>query len=173
MYSMVHKCSYLSVLELFFIEPTTIHFVKEISKRINLAPTSVRNHIKQLMKEGLIKEKKAKPFDGLIANRENDDFLFRKRVYNLYSLKDLTDFLVLSCYPKLIVIFGSYSIGEDVETSDIDILILTKTKKDIDLKELERKLKRKIHLIIIDNLDKLEKGLIKKIYNGMVLYGGF
>jgi predicted nucleotidyltransferase len=163
----------MQVLEVFFIEPTTIHFVKEIGRRINLAPTSVRNHIKELMTSSLIKKKKAKPFDGFIGNRKNDDFIFYKRVYNLYSLKKLTDFLVSSYYPKLVVVYGSYSLGEDVENSDIDILILTKTKGEINLKEFETKLKRKIHLLIIDDLKKIDTKLKKRIWNGMVLYGGF
>lgn len=170
---MVQKCSLLKVLEVFFIEPTTIHFVKEISKKIKLAPTSVRNHIKELLKEGLIKRKKAKPFNGFIANRENDSFIFYKRVYNLYSLKNLIDFLVKSYYPKLIVVYGSYSLGEDVENSDIDIFILSKSKKEVNLKEFEEKLKRKIHLLITKDLEKLDTRLRKKVWNGIVLYGGF
>ena len=104
---MERECSYLKVLEVFFVEPTTIHFIKEISKKINLALTSVRNYIKDLMTRELIK--KGKSFDGFIANKENEDFIFCKKVYNLYSLKDLTNFLVSNLWPKLIVVFGSYA----------------------------------------------------------------
>lgn len=172
MYHMVQKCSYLRVLEVFFVEPTTIHFIKEISKRIKLAPTSVRKLINNLSKEELIKTKKSKPFDGFIANRENENFIFYKRVYNLYSLKESMDFIVSKCYPKLIVVFGSYCLGEDIEKSDIDLYILPKTKKEINLEKCERKLKRKIN-IISTNIDKLEKNLKKKIYNGVVLHGSF
>ena len=163
----------MKVLEVFFVEPTTVHFIKGISKKINLAPTSVRKHIKDLLAKELIKKKKAKPFDGFIANRENDGFIFYKRVYNLYSLKDLTNFLISNFWPKLIVVFGSYARGEDVETSDIDILIISKERKEINLDKFERKLKRKINLLIIDKLKKLDENIIKKIYNGIVLYGGF
>ncbi|OYT38257.1 hypothetical protein B6U82_00310 [Candidatus Pacearchaeota archaeon ex4484_31] len=170
---MGQKCSYLKVLEVFFVEPTTLHFIKEISKKIGIAPTSVRNHIKDLLDKDLIKKKKARPFDGFIANRENEDFIFYKKVYNLYSLKELTEFLISSLWPKLIVVFGSYARGEDIEESDIDILIISKTKKEINLKKFEKKLKRKINLLIIDKLEKLDKNLIKKIYNGIVLYGSF
>jgi len=170
---MEQKCSYLKVLEIFFIEPTTTHFIKEISRKINLAPTSVRNHIKDLLAKNLIKKKKAKPFNGLVANRENEDFIFYKRVYNLYSLKQLTDFLISTFWPKLIVVFGSYTKGEDIEKSDIDILIISKTKKEINLERFEKNLKRKINLLIVEKLEKLDKNIIKKIYNGTVLYGGF
>ena len=170
---MGQKCSYLKVLEVFFIEPTTTHFIKEISKKINLAPTSVRNYIKDLLAKNLIKKKKAKPFDGFVANRENEEFVFYKRVYNLYSLKELSKFLTSIFWPKLIVVFGSYARGEDVEESDIDILIISKVKREVNLEKFKKDLKREINLLIIDKLKKLNKNLIKKIYNGIVLYGGF
>jgi len=170
---MVQKCSLLRVLEIFFIEPTAIHFVREISKRIKLAPTSVRNHLKELLKEGLIKRKKARPFDGFVGNRESDDFILQKRAYNLCSLKGLSSLIVSACYPKLIVVYGSYSLGEDIENSDIDIFVLTKVKKEINLEGLEKKLKRGIHPILIEDLGKLDARLRKKIYNGIVLYGAF
>lgn len=170
---MEQKCSFLRVLEVFFVEPMAVHFTKEISRRIGLAPTSVRNNIKELLSTNLIKKKKSKPFDGFIANRENSDFIFYKRVYNLYSLKEITDFLVSAYYPKLIVVYGSYASGEDVENSDIDIFILSKTKKDVNLEKSEKKLERKIHLLVSDNLEDLDLSLRKKIWNGIVLYGGF
>lgn len=170
---MVQKCNYLKVLEIFFVEPTTIHFIKEISKRINLAPTSVRNYVRKLIAENLIKKKKTKPFDGYVANRENESFIFYKKVYNLYSLKELNEFLISSFWPKLIVVFGSYARGEDVEESDIDILVVSKVKKNINLGKFEKKLKRRINLLIVDKLEKIDKKIIKKIYNGIVLYGGF
>jgi predicted nucleotidyltransferase len=170
---MIQKCTILKVLEVFFIEPTTAHFIREISRKINLAPTSVRNHIKELMKQGLIIKKKANPFDCFLANRENEDFIFYKRIYNFFSLKELTNFLIHAYYPKLIVVYGSYSLGEDIEASDIDILILSKVKKRINLEKFEKKLKRTVHIFVVDSLNKLDVKLMKNIYNGIVLYGGF
>ena len=169
----IFENGYLRVLRVFFIEPATIHFIKEISRKIKLAPPSVRNYIKLFLRSGLIIKKSAKPFNGLIANRDNDDFIFYKRVYNLYSLKDLTNFLISTYHPKSIVLFGSYSLGEDIETSDIDIFILTKIEKEINLGGFETKLKRNINLLIVDSLDKVDKNLKKKIFNGIVLHGGF
>lgn len=170
---MVQEYNYLRVLEVFFVEPTTIHFIKEISKRIKLAPTSVRNYIKKLLKNNLIKIEKSKPFDGFIANRDNNDFIFYKRVYNLYTLKELRDFLFESYYPKSIIVFGSYSIGEDVESSDIDVVLLSKTKKEIPLNKYEKKLRRTIHLLVVKDLKELSKNVRENVQNGIVLYGGF
>ena len=169
---MVQKCSLIRTLEIFFIEPTTIHFIKEISRKIKLAPTSIRNNIKELLKDNLIKIKKTKPFNGFIANRESNSFIFYKRIYNLYSLKNLIDFLVESYYPKLVVVYGSYSLGEDLESSDINIIII-KSNNEIKLGNFEKKLKRKIQIISINDLNELDINLKKKVLNGIVLYGGF
>ncbi len=170
---MVQKCSLLKVLQIFFEEPTSIHFIREISRKIKLAPTSVRNHMKELLKDDMIKRKRYKPFDGFIANRENDNFIFYKRVYNLYSLKNITDFLLTSYYPRLIAVYGSYSLGEDIENSDIDVIVISKTKKEVDLEIFEEKLKREIHLLVIESLENIDTKLRKKVWNGIVLYGGF
>lgn len=168
---MVQKCSYLRVLEVFFKEPTAVHFIKEIGKRIKLSPTSVRANVKSLLREGLIMEKKSKPFDGFAANRENDKFIFYKRLYNFYVLNSLKDELVEILHPQAIVVFGSYFLGEDVETSDIDILIISKVKEELNLKNFEKSLGRKINIIFITNLSKLDRNIQKKVINGFVIYG--
>jgi len=168
---MKQKCSILNVLKVFFEEPLNLHFIREISKKINLAPTSVRNNIKELLKNNLIIKQKSKPFDGYVANRENSEFIFYKKVHNFYSLKKLAGFLDKNFYPRLAVVFGSYSLGEDVETSDIDLLIISKRK--IELNKFEKELKREINILAIDNLNKLEKPILNKVYNGFVICGGF
>jgi predicted nucleotidyltransferase len=170
---MVQKCSRVKVLEVFFKEPTNIHYIKEISRKIDLAPTSVRKYIKELNKEGLIKKKESKPFDGWVANRENEEFIYYKRVYNFWSLKNLADYLENKFYPKITVVFGSYCLGEDVEDSDIDILIISKNGKNLDLKKYEKELNRGIHLIVENSLNKLNKKVRKKVKNGIVLSGSF
>lgn len=172
MYHMIQKCSLLNVLEVFFKEPTAIHFIREIGKKINLSQTSVRNHVKELERKRLIIKQKAKPFDGFIANRENDKFIFYKQSYNFYSLYELKNFLVKSLYPKTIIIFGSYSRGEDIEKSDIDLLILSKIEKNIDIKKFEKLLNRKINITFMDNLTKLDKSVKINVLNGWVIYGG-
>ncbi|MBU1136366.1 MAG: nucleotidyltransferase domain-containing protein [Nanoarchaeota archaeon] len=168
---MVQKSSYERILEVFFKEPTEIHFIKEIGRKINLAHTSVRNNVKMLLDEKLIQIKKSKPFDGYIANRDSDKFLFLKRAYNFFSLYELKEKIISEIHPKAIVLFGSYLSGEDVEESDIDILIISKIKNNIDLKKFEKKLNRKINFLIVKKLEDLDKNIQKKILNGVVLHG--
>lgn len=159
------------VAEVFFKEPAEIHFIKEISRKIKIAPTSVRNIIKDLDKNRLIVKKQSKPFNGYIANRESEDFIFYKKIYNLYSLKDLTREIINQIYPSAIVLFGSYSRGEDVKSSDIDIFIISKVKKEINVSLFEKILERKINILVLDKIEKLDESIKKKINNGIVLYG--
>lgn len=168
---MIHKSSMLAVLEVFFKEPTKVHFIREISRKISLAQTSTRNNTKYLLKEGLIKEEKGHPFDGLAANRESEQFILYKKLYNFYSLEKLKKRIVEEIYPTSIVLFGSYSRGEDIETSDIDILILSKLKKELSLEIFEKELGRKINIMFSQNMDRLDKPLRENILNGFILYG--
>ncbi len=171
MLHMIHKCGYLKTLEIFFLEPTNIHFIREISRKIKLAQSSVRNHINFLLKENIIIKKTSSPFDGFIANRENEDFIFYKRIYNYSSLKGLKDFIVKTCYPKSIVLFGSYFRGEDTESSDIDLFLLSNSFKEIDFSEFEEILLRKINVLQSKDISDLDKKIQNKIKNGLVLMG--
>jgi predicted nucleotidyltransferase len=161
----LQKCSLWKVASVFFIEPTRVHYIKEISKKINLAPTSVKKHIQELVKEGLIEESHKEIFKGYISKRENPEFIFHKKISNLISIKSLTDSLK-EHYPKSIILFGSYDKGEDIETSDIDLFIDSKKFK-VDEK-FEKLLKRKIHLIF---KEEVEKSLLESINQGTILFG--
>ena len=69
--------------------------------------------------------------------------------------------------PKAIVVFGSYADGTDTSESDIDIAVISKGK-EIDLKKFEKKLCRKINLLILDRVPKKFKN---SLANGIVLDG--
>lgn len=171
MYHMIQKCGYLKTLEVFFGEPTKIHFIREISKKVGLSQSAVRNHIKFLFEKNMIIKKKSKPFDGYISNRDNDEFIFCKMIYNLSSIKALRDFIIREIFPKAIVLFGSYLRGEDIESSDIDLFVLTNSKKEIDFSYFEDVLERKINVLYSNNLELLDKVMQGKIKNGFVLEG--
>ncbi|MEK6840949.1 MAG: nucleotidyltransferase domain-containing protein [Nanoarchaeota archaeon] len=168
---MIQKCNYLRVLEIFFKEPTKIHFIREIGKKISLAQTSVRNYINEMEKEGLIIKKESKPFDGFVSNRENEDFISLKQAYNLYSLNNLKKVLIHNLGPKAIIFFGSYQKGEDIENSDIDLLVVSRIKKDINFGKYEGNIMRKIHITFVKDINNLGENLKSNIKNGWILYG--
>ena len=164
----VQKCSLWKVAEVFFIEPTKIHYIKEISRKINLAHTSVKNHLITLQEESLIEQSNEGIFKGYKAIRENPDFIFHKKMANLIFLKNSSLIEKLKeKYPKSIILFGSYDKGEDIESSDIDIFIDAK-KFDLRTEEYKKKLNRNIHLVFKEEVG---KDLIESINQGIILFG--
>jgi predicted nucleotidyltransferase len=164
----LQKCSLWRVAEIFFLEPTKVHFIKEISKKINLAHTSVKIHIHTLIKDGLIAETNSEVFKGYKALRQNPDFIFEKKIANLIRIRDSGIIEELKeKYPPSIILFGSCDKGEDIETSDIDIFVDSKKFK-FDLEKFEKYLGRKIHLIFKEEAG---KSLIQSINQGTILFG--
>jgi len=152
-------------------ENPTYHFhIRELAKKTNLNPNTIINIIKKL---DIIKKTKKKHLTEIYADIENPEFILGKRLFNLESLyesglvKNLTD---IYKNPSAIVVMGSYSRGEDIEKSDIDIVIITNEKKIIDATKFEKKLKRNIHLILVSYEDMSDE-FYTNMLNGVILKG--
>jgi predicted nucleotidyltransferase len=137
---------------------------------VKISPPAVSKAIVQLEKEKLIFINKNFLLE-IRANFESEEFRNFKRIFNLsqiYSsglyvfLKD--NFPLSSC-----TLFGSYSLGEDSEKSDVDICI-EGSEKILDLEKYEKKLNRKINLEFI-NFKKMSEEFRDNIINGIVLFG--
>lgn len=173
---MLQECSIFKVLNVFWDEPTKPHYLIEISKKSKLAHTSVKNYILTLRKLDIIKEnieKKGKrKYPIYLANLENEIYKFYKKITNLDKINNsgLIYYLKDNLMPKNIVLFGSYSKGEDIESSDIDIFVECK-KEEIDLSKFEKQINRKIQLHFKENFNDYPKELKNNIINGIVLSG--
>lgn len=145
---------------------------KEIANKIKVSQTAVSKSIHRLSKMGIaVRGKKVVLF--LRLNREKKDIFDLKRVYNLKSIYSSGLMAQLSKqFPgSTIVLFGSYSLGEDTEESDVDLAIIGYNKKKIDLISFENKLQRKIQLHFFNNLKNINKNLKESIINGQTLKG--
>ncbi|MBW6462338.1 MAG: nucleotidyltransferase domain-containing protein [DPANN group archaeon] len=161
------------MLELFFNYPKEQFTIREIARRLNIAPPTSLRLVTNLTEKGYIQTKKHRHYTDVTANIENTEFIDFKKIYNLYSLSKLKTYLVKQLnYPQAIILYGSYSRGEDTEESYIDIFIVSSTKKEIDVNTYETELKRKIHIIKKSDFSILPKELKTNIINGIVLYGG-
>ena len=172
MYQMIQKCSIWKVFTEFARNPTKGYQIREISRSIGLATTSVKLHLKELEKNNLIIKEKAGIYESYKSNFEDEKFRFYKKLVNLIDLKNsgLIQKLENIFTPDAIVLFGSYSKGEDTKDSDIDIFLKSK-EKNLDLKKYEMKLKRKIQLFFAEDLNKLPNELQNNILNGIILSG--
>ena len=172
---MLQECSVFNVAGVFFNEPTKEHYLLEISHKTDLAHTSVKNYLSELVKLGILIEtldKKGKRvFPTYKANLESKEYKIYKKIHNFYKLEEsgLIDYLNDKIMPKCIVLFGSYARAEDTEDSDIDLFVEGKEQK-IDLTKYETLLKRKIQLHFKD-FQKFNTELKNNIINGIVLRG--
>ena len=126
---------------------------RAISKSLKVSPTAIGKSLQALQEEGLIKVTKDKESRHLSIelNRDNPQVFHLKRVDNLKMIyeSNLADFLYNSFPGNTIVLFGSYSYGEDTIKSDIDIAIIVNNIVDIIDTQIDlMKLRRKIDLRI-------------------------
>ncbi len=164
------------ILEVFFINPTKPHYLIDISRKIQLAHTSVKRDLDNLVNLGIITEsieKRGKrKFPVYKSNLNSKLFKKYKIMYNFNSILEskIAEFIWEKLAPKSIVLFGSYSRGEDIEDSDIDIFVECK-KDNMDLKSFEKKLGRKIELHFNESFRSYSKELKNNIINGIVISG--
>ena len=169
---MITRNNTLTVAELFFKYPERKFHLRELERLTKLSMPGVRNIANRLVKEGLLDSESEKVVKNYYARRD-DKFVRMKRVYNLYSIffSGLLDFIKNEYRePETIILFGSYSRGEDISKSDIDIAVITADHKEPDLSAFEKKLARKIKIYEI-RLEKAEREFLNTLGNGIVLYG--
>ncbi|MBM3234248.1 nucleotidyltransferase domain-containing protein [Candidatus Pacearchaeota archaeon] len=160
------------VLQIIFKNPTTNFHIRELARLIKLNPNTIINIIKKLSKENLLKLEKKKHITEISANIENKKFVEKKRISNLNQLYNsgLIEFLIKEFNPELISVIGSYSKGEDIEKSDIDIVIITEKEKSLNVAKFEKIMSRKIHLIIT-NYKKMSEEFYTNLINGIIVHG--
>lgn len=161
------------VLELFFDNPEDALHIREIARQTKLHPNTVLRDIGLLVKEGLLIKRETRAVTEVRANRDSELFYRLKKLYNLRKLylSEFVDFLYKEyAAPEVIVLFGSYSRGEDTKKSDVDIAIVTKKQLSLDLGKFRELLKRDIQLHEI-SLEKVSKNFKANLANGIVLKG--
>lgn len=162
------------IREYFFINPTAKLRVREIERVLDLPLPSIIRYCKELEKEGILAIQKTGNVVFYTANRTHENYLLEKKLYNIKSLyvSGLIEFLKTDLINPVIILFGSYSKGEDIEKSDIDLYIETSSKKELLLKKFESKLKRKIQIFKHKSINEIKNiHLSNNIINGVILNG--
>lgn len=173
---MLQNYTMWKVASVFFLDPTKEQYLKQISKDLKVAHTSVMKNLNELVKLSIIKkniQKKGKRiFPVYTANIDNINYRKMKIFFNLFNLQQsgMIEYLKDTLTPNTIVVFGSYQRGEDTKDSDIDVFVECKNQK-IGLAKFEKKLNRKIQLHFKENFRLYSKELKNNIINGTVLSG--
>ncbi|MDD5417985.1 MAG: nucleotidyltransferase domain-containing protein [Candidatus Nanoarchaeia archaeon] len=168
------------IIELFIKEPEREFHVREVANITKISPTSASKYLKEYKKEGYLTSKTKLNHLFFKADTENINFRNIKLYYNLSKLtaSGLIDFLAEELNPETVVLFGSFAKAENSISSDIDLFVISNSKKELNPEKYEHKLKTKIHLFIhsVKELEAMKtnnKHLLNNVINGLILYGFF
>ena len=155
------------------MNPTKRLRVRQIEREVNVPLPSAIRYAKELEEEGILKKEEMAEIMVYSADRSSSIFLLEKRLFNLKTLFDcgLIEFLKRELSDPNILLFGSYSRGEDVEKSDIDLFIES-SEEDLDLDKFEKKLGKEIQTFFYKKISFVRnKELANNIVNGVILNG--
>ncbi len=149
---------------------------RNLAKELKVSSTAIAKSLDNLKKESLITISKD-PSTNIITiglNRENPKVIQFKRAENLKSIygSGLFDYLDSEFLGGTIILFGSYSFGQDLFNSDIDVAIIGNKEKNLRLDKFEKALNKKIILQFYPSFKKIHKELKENLLNGIILQGG-
>ena len=167
------------LIEIFLREPEKEFYVRELARKLKKSPTTISRYLREFEKKGILKSESK--FNHLLfkASSEKEEFRQLRLNYNLKKIKEsgIVDFLIGEFNePKAVVLFGSFSKGENVKASDIDLLLITPLKKEVNIEKFESELGHKVQLFLFSNkeLEKMKeknKELLNSFINGITLHG--
>lgn len=165
-----------AILRLLFVETGKQLNQRNIARMLGVSQPAVMKALPILDKENLIKiqqDKESKRW-AIELNRDNHKAMQLKRVDNLKKIYEsgLVDSLEKDFAGATVILFGSYSRGEDTINSDVDVAIIGRNKKNIDLDKFEEMINRKIFINFYPSFKDIHKNLKENIFNGIVLIGG-
>ncbi|MBI4177250.1 MAG: nucleotidyltransferase domain-containing protein [Candidatus Aenigmarchaeota archaeon] len=171
---MIRKDIKETIRDYFFVNPNAKLRVRRIERTLELPLPSVIKYCKELKEEGILTTTKTGDVVFYTSNRANEGFLMEKKLFNLKQIhaSGIVGCLRDELSNPVIILFGSYSKGEDTENSDIDLYLETPSKKAISFEKFEKVLQRKIQVFRHKNIREIGNiGLANNIVNGIVLNG--
>ncbi|HOH04257.1 MAG: Nucleotidyltransferase domain protein [Candidatus Diapherotrites archaeon ADurb.Bin253] len=146
---------------------------REIAQSLKVSPTAIAKSLKKLLDINFARIEKTKTINFISLNRDKPLVIELKRAENLKNiyLSGLSDYLGENLAGSTIILFGSYARGEDTNTSDIDIAIIERKEKKINLAPYEKRLNKKININFYNSWNSIHISLKNNILNGIVLHG--
>jgi predicted nucleotidyltransferase len=138
----------------------------------DISPVSIMNYLKEFILEEIIICFEKRGIKFYQAKRDTEKFkLYQKLSIQLeLNQSKIIDYLWNTISPQTIILYGSFSKGEAIEESDIDVFIIGKEQK-VNLSKY--KLGERIQLKFEKFPEKIPKELKTNLINGIVLKGYF
>jgi len=173
------KITQLKVLTLFLENPYTGYYLRESARMLDMDPMTIKRSLDILVKDEFLINYVEKNRILYQANLENPALRYLKISYNISWLqeKNLVEFITNKMKSVTsIMLFGSFSKGENDENSDIDIVIISQSK-DKPTAELTNLLNKDVNLLNFtpaqwSNQSKKNRAFyLDVIIDGVLLYG--
>ncbi len=161
------------LLTVLFAKPEYHFHIRELAREVKLHPNTVITITNQLQKETIIIKKKFKHLVEVFCDTDSMQYKRQKQLFNLAQVQEsglLDELVQFYHHPKAIILFGSFSRGEDLSESDIDLAVVTSLKDTPDLSAFKKKIQRSIHLLTLEYKD-MSPEFYNNLINGIVLYG--
>jgi hypothetical protein len=171
------------ILGHFLSHPNTSYYIKEVARKLGVSPGSVSTALKFFNDEGLLIREDNDRVHSYRLNRDHPLASPLRRAYGLLvvlSSSPVERLLKADSNVISIALYGSYADGSYDEWSDIDLLIVTSTKRDEVLEavaDLELDLGRPVNVSLFklsEWRELLGKGDVfykKVVQNHVMLYG--
>ena len=143
------------ILRLLFMNTGKSLNQRRIAQLLEVSQPAVTKAIPTLEKREFVivnQDKESKRW-AIELNTSNPKVIQLKRADNLKLVYEvgLSEFLEQECAGATIILFGSYSTGEDRVNSDIDIAVIGRKEKKIELGKFEVIFNKKINLQFYDS----------------------
>jgi len=171
------------ILAQFFKHPGRQFHIKEISRLVKVSPSSAHAAVKSFEKWGYLEKEIKGPAHFYRLNTENSVVASFKKGYGIACILESDPVAVLKDVDENTIslsLYGSYANGTYDDKSDVDLLLVTNTKKDKfneAVKVIEARLEIEVNVTIL-KLSEWERLAFKKdpfylnlIENHVLLYG--
>lgn len=163
----------LEILSFLSIGADKKYSQREIALALDVSPTAIANSLKNLVVRNLVKIEVSRTSNLVSYNRDDPEALMLKRLENQKMLyySEILEFLEEKLAGSTLVLFGSYAKGEDTSKSDIDLAVIGRKEKSLDLEKYEKILNKKININYYASWKDINNELKNNILNGIVLFG--
>lgn len=169
-----------NILKFFIENPEKECHVRELARALKLSPTTISNKLKKYTKDNILFSDRKLNHLFFKANTENPRYKLIKLYHNLLVIEnsDILGYLEEQLHPNAIGLFGSFAKAENIPSSDIDLFIISSSKKELNLEKFEKYLKHKIQLFTFskEDIQKMKdknKELLNNLINGIIIRGYF
>lgn len=165
----------LNIMRVFFEEPSREFGVRETAKLLDVAPATASKDLAELAENGFLKVREERRTILYSANIDSDAYRDLKVFHTIRNLKDKGMIASINRFysSPTIILFGSAAKGEDKETSDLNLLIVSDNTEIFPEKDhFEKVLGRKLQIFVTKNFPDLKnKEIFQSASNGKIIQG--